>query len=234
MLQRNPRVWGGHLTSQLSWIAAWLLVTCVLCPFWANGGSADVSSMHSESGFSSMGSWCYCREWLWNSRTKLCWITFGEWNASRVLQQDLILGIFFGLITIYFSGLMVGKSELKSSSSRSFPERGEFEFAFPFWHCEPPLKNQFGEREYLIMLFWHALIVGGGGGGGVGRLERWERGKDGEVEKVQHLVGWWGEKARGSWFYSRLGDAKWVQDFIFLALMLMKRTERISRFFVWP
>ena len=88
--------------------------------------------MHSESGFSSMGSWCYCREWLWNSRKKLSWITFGEWNASRVLQQDLILGIFFGLITIYFSGLMVGKSELKSSSSRSFPERGEFEFAFPF------------------------------------------------------------------------------------------------------
>ena len=57
LLQLNPRARGEHLTHQLSWIAAWLLVTRV-CPVylvdqlalispvspynWANGSSVDV------------------------------------------------------------------------------------------------------------------------------------------------------------------------------------------------
>ena len=28
LLRLNPRAWGEHITSQLSWAAAWLLVTC--------------------------------------------------------------------------------------------------------------------------------------------------------------------------------------------------------------
>ena len=38
-------------------------------------------------GFSSMGSWCYSREWVWNSRKKLCYIASGKWNVSRVSLQ---------------------------------------------------------------------------------------------------------------------------------------------------
>ena len=33
LIQMNPRVWGEHLTSQLSWIAVWLLVAHV-CLFY--------------------------------------------------------------------------------------------------------------------------------------------------------------------------------------------------------
>ena len=39
---------------------------------------------HDQFGFSSMGSRCHCNEWVWNSRTKLCWIASGKWNDSRL------------------------------------------------------------------------------------------------------------------------------------------------------
>ena len=45
---------------------------------WAKGSSVDVFSKHGEYGFSSMGSWCYSREWVWNSRTKFCCIASGK------------------------------------------------------------------------------------------------------------------------------------------------------------
>ena len=57
-------------------------------PLWANGGFVDVSFTYDEYGFSSMGSWCYSAEWIWNSRKKLCFIASGEWNASRVSHQE--------------------------------------------------------------------------------------------------------------------------------------------------
>ena len=34
LLQLNPGAWGEHLTNQLSWVAAWLLVTCFVCPIY--------------------------------------------------------------------------------------------------------------------------------------------------------------------------------------------------------
>ena len=37
----------------------------------ANGGFVDVF-FHTWHGFSSMGTWCYSREWLWNLKTTLC------------------------------------------------------------------------------------------------------------------------------------------------------------------
>ena len=46
------------------------LSPCVLSPLWANGGSV-VSFIHAKYGFSSMGSRCYSRTQVWNSRTKL-------------------------------------------------------------------------------------------------------------------------------------------------------------------
>ena len=33
LFRLNPGAWGEHLTSQLSWVAAWILVTCV-CPVY--------------------------------------------------------------------------------------------------------------------------------------------------------------------------------------------------------
>ena len=45
---------------------------------------------------------------------------------------------------------MLSKSDLKSSGLRSFPGRGEYEFAFQFWYCEPSVENK---------------MLGGGGGG---------------------------------------------------------------------
>ena len=53
---------------------------------------------------------------------------------------------------MYISGLMVSKSEFKSSGLRFFPGRREYEFAFQFWYCELYIKNQWGETD-LILLF---------------------------------------------------------------------------------
>ena len=41
-------------------------------------------------------------------------------------------------------------------------------------------------------------------------MASWERWEGSEIAKMG-----------GSWFYSRVGDAQWVQDFIFLLLMLI-------------
>ena len=55
--------------------------TCVLCPLMIglmrNDSSVDVF-LHGQYGFSSVGSCCYSREWLWNSRTKLCCMATGK------------------------------------------------------------------------------------------------------------------------------------------------------------
>ena len=48
---------------------------------------------HGEYGFSSVGSWDYSREWLWNSRTKLCCIASGSEVSERFHHRNLILGI---------------------------------------------------------------------------------------------------------------------------------------------
>ena len=47
-----------------------------------NDGSVDAFFMADEYGFSSVGSWCYLREWVWNSRAKLCSITLGKTTAE--------------------------------------------------------------------------------------------------------------------------------------------------------
>ena len=53
--------------------------------------------------------------------------------------------------------------------------------------------------------------------------------------KVEKVAGWWDRKVEGFWFYSRVGDAKWVQDFVFLFLMLREWRGRMDlRIFAWP
>ena len=68
LLWLNAGVQGEHLASQLSWAAAWLLVTHA-CPVHLVDELFLVFY-----GFSSMGSWCYFKKLIWNSRTKLCCI----------------------------------------------------------------------------------------------------------------------------------------------------------------
>ena len=34
--------------------------------------------LHGEYGFSSVGNYCYSREWLWNSRAKVCCMALGK------------------------------------------------------------------------------------------------------------------------------------------------------------
>ena len=35
------------------------------------------------------------KEWVWNSRTKLCCTASGEWNGSRVSLQEFDIGYMF-------------------------------------------------------------------------------------------------------------------------------------------
>ena len=84
---------------------------------------------------------------------------------------------------------MVSKSELKSSGPRSFPVRGEYEFAFQFIYSEVPLKKP---REGLLMLFIAdgRLKCFNCGWRGVISLGRWERWEGGEFRKVGKVGGW--------------------------------------------
>ena len=44
---------------------------------WTDGDSVDVF-LNGEYGFTSMGSYCYYTEWVWNLLTKLCYIASGK------------------------------------------------------------------------------------------------------------------------------------------------------------
>ena len=62
----------------------------------------------------------------------------------------------------------------------------------------------------------------------------WERREDSKVGKMGEYRG---GMVGGSWFYSRVEDPEWVQDFIFLFLTLineMKEQESVQDFLVWP
>ena len=104
LLWLNPGARGEHLTSQFSWVAAWLLVTHVCffylveelvlvfyVPLWLGWCIMVVLLMfylHGEYGYSSVGSYCYSREWLWNTRAKIGCMDLGKWNTSRVSPQE--------------------------------------------------------------------------------------------------------------------------------------------------
>ena len=81
LLQLNPTAWGDHLNSQLSLATAWLLISLVCAVYLVN------KLVFLFYGISSMGSRCYFRDWVWNSRTKLCSIASGKWNVGRVSLQ---------------------------------------------------------------------------------------------------------------------------------------------------
>ena len=82
----NTGVWREHLTSQLSWVAVWLLVTrvcsvylpsrwvipCALCSLMIGLMVVVLRFLpHVENGFSSVGTCCHSREWVRNSRTNI-------------------------------------------------------------------------------------------------------------------------------------------------------------------
>ena len=141
----------------------------------------------------------------------------------------------------------------------SFPRKGECEVAFQFCYCEPPLKNQCGEREILMLLFWSALIVGGrvvrlvelerwecGETGKVGGWWGWQCEKSGRAVRLQRCLkgggwwfgvgkvgGWWIGKVRDFWFYSRVGDAEWVKDFTFFMLIKRQRGSGLAWDFLY-
>ena len=107
---------------------------------------------------------------------------------AGLYYKNLILGICFRLITMnrfQWSNDLKIRAQIQWFKIVSW--KGKFEFAFHLWHCEPPLKDPLWEREYLFLLFWSDLIVGGS----FVTLERWERWEGGEVRKVGK-VGWWG------------------------------------------
>ena len=104
LLRLNPGSWGEHFTSQLSWGAAWLLVTCGSpvflgvdnelrsCVLWllmTGLMMALLTFFDMVSMVLLIGSWCYSTEWVWSLRTKLCCIASGKWNVSRVSLQGL-------------------------------------------------------------------------------------------------------------------------------------------------
>ena len=63
---------------------------------------------------------------------------------------------------MYISGLMISKSKYKSSSRRSFPGSGEYEFAFKSDIVKLLLKTNGGrDRRPIFCVVWSALIVGG-------------------------------------------------------------------------
>ena len=41
------------------------------------------------------GSRCYSREWVWNSRTKLCWKVVGKGIVSMALVQEFYVEYMF-------------------------------------------------------------------------------------------------------------------------------------------
>ena len=51
-----------------------------------NGGSVDV--LFAWYGYYSVESYCYFREWLWNTRAKICCMASGKSNTSRVSPQE--------------------------------------------------------------------------------------------------------------------------------------------------
>ena len=129
----KPRAGGEHLTSQLSWAAAWLLVTCgspvylvvdelspcVLWPLMIRlAGSVFFLFFLTWWVVLLIGSWCYSREWVWNLRAKLLYY-FKEVKC----KQGFTTGIWYYLynalgltVSMCISSLMVSKS------NGSFPE----------------------------------------------------------------------------------------------------------------
>ena len=48
--------------------------------------------LDGEYGFTSIRSWCYSRECIWNLRIRLCCIASAKWNVSRVSLQRFDIG----------------------------------------------------------------------------------------------------------------------------------------------
>ena len=127
----KPGTRGKHLSSQFSWAAAWLLVTCSSsiylvvdelrpCVLWPPmiglGGSVAVFDMVNMVLL--IGSWCYSRKWVWKVKDKIMLYCFGE----VICKQGFATGIWYYLynalalgliVSMCISGLMVSESEFR-------------------------------------------------------------------------------------------------------------------------
>ena len=109
------------------------------------------------------------------------------------------------------------------------PSRGEYEFPFQFWYCEPPHKNQYGERKPDVVILgrfdcrWEGSEVTKVWEMGrvVGlRWIRWEGGEVGRWEGGKILIlfkgGGWKTSQRFPLFYVNQGNKKgqdWFEIF---------------------
>ena len=148
LLRLISRAWGEHLTSQLSWAAAWLLVTCispiylvvdefspcVLWPLMIGLMVVMLTFFHMVSMVLLTGSWRYSREWVWNLRTKLRCTASGKWNVNRVSLQGFDISYVL-VLTVYIciSGLMDSKPDFRRGDPGLFPGRGGYIFALQFF-----------------------------------------------------------------------------------------------------
>lgn len=127
-------------------------------------------------------------------------IASGKWNASR-LTPGLFLDIYCFRISILSDEFNNGKV---------------MSLVFQFWCCGVCVKNEcdvVGVRADCLILF-HVFFS-------------WGRGDtfcpigcaiitSGQDEIIYYCF----------WFYSRMEDTRWVQDFFFLFLLLMKEMRR--------
>ena len=115
LLWLNLRGWGEHLTSQLIWVAAWLLATCLSC-------------MPSR-WVSPLCSWCYWRKWGrcvgvnqgWPRGWQVFTQTFHEQGCEWWLIQ--LMGLFFCCWGYLLLQVMVVEFEKKTCFAQ--PQGGE-------------------------------------------------------------------------------------------------------------
>ena len=114
LLRLNPRAWGEHLTSQLSWVADWLLVTCV-CPVylvkegyyfrsdyfslgerWAGKGGRVVSQeggkdvwLEWRDKVGKVCEWSECEvtSWEWWQNNEVVWLERWERNEVAIWER---------------------------------------------------------------------------------------------------------------------------------------------------
>ena len=78
----------------------------------------------------------YSRKWVWNLRTKLCCIAFGEVKC----KQGFTAGIWYYLynalcltVSMCISGLLLSESQCRYRNLGSIPGRRGYEFTFQFF-----------------------------------------------------------------------------------------------------
>ena len=67
----------------------WFSVWGATLDDWANGGSVEVSVHMVRMVLVVLGRWCYSRKWVWNLRTKLCFVASWKQNVLDTFMREL-------------------------------------------------------------------------------------------------------------------------------------------------